>query len=67
MLNEIKGSILQRIQRDIPGAFLWRARSEDDGSCTEEFISEGSSYQVMDVGLFSNSEVKLQRPIRTRN
>lgn len=45
-------TILQRLQRNVPGVFLWRVRAEADGSCTEEFISEGASYQVMDSGLF---------------
>lgn len=51
-LNELRQTIFQRVQRELSGVFIWRCRSEPDGSCVEDFISEGSSYQVMDMGLF---------------
>lgn len=40
-----KGEIFQRIQRGLPGAFLWRAKAVDRGY-QEELLSENSVFHV---------------------
>lgn len=44
-------ALLLNVKRGIPGAFLWRARTDADGHQQEELLSEHSLFQVANLSL----------------
>ena len=59
-LSGIQSEIKSRIDRNCPGAFLWRLRPNPDGVPQEELISEGAPYQVFDAAFYFG--VRNQKP-----
>lgn len=59
-LLELQRNTQLRIDRNCPGAFLWRLRPNPDGVPQEELISEGAPYQVFDAAFYFG--VRNQKP-----
>ena len=59
-LSGTQSEIKLRIDRNCPGAFLWRLQSTPNGAPREELISEGAPYQVFDTAFYFG--VRNQKP-----